>query len=239
MLLFSLGCNTKPKQKDEHVQEKTKRNADQLIHPTQQDRVQIIMDINDTLTYSKAAIENIKNNHPEFFQEIPYNPEQAYFKNTEKVTFSSEAGEDIYFNLYAYFLKQKNDDSLFAAQRKKLLAIYSTINFLMAQIQYGGTYFGHQHRRIAAYAEYSIYLLKDKKSSGKTYDITKQKQLYLRSLRQLITDEISIDQSIGGPDKVKRNLELNSLVNDLDKLISNLFYLRRAQEFHYNHYEYY
>ena len=33
--------------------------------------------------------------------------------------------------------------------------------------------------------------------------------------------------------------ELNKLVDELDILITDNFYLRRAQEFHYVHYEYY
>ncbi|MBL0153394.1 MAG: hypothetical protein IPP93_07885 [Chitinophagaceae bacterium] len=60
--------------------------------------------------------------------------------------------------------------------------------------EYGGTYFTHQWGRILGYAEYSVYLLPKKASDiRKSYDITKQKELYIKSLRQLIDDESKID----------------------------------------------
>lgn len=73
----------------------------------------------------------------------------------------------------------------------------------------------------------------------KTYDITKQKELYIKSLRQLIDDESKIDNETLGKEKAERNKELNKIVDDLNKLITDNFYLRRTQEFHYRHYEYY
>lgn len=73
----------------------------------------------------------------------------------------------------------------------------------------------------------------------KTYDITKQKELYIKSLRQLIDDENKIDNQFSGKEKIERTSELNKLVDQLDLLITDNFYLRRAQQFHYCNYEYY
>jgi hypothetical protein len=92
--------------------------------------------------------------------------------------------------------------------------------------------------RILGYAEYSIYLLpKEKRDIQKTYNITEQKKLYIKSLRQLIKDESEIDFNRLG--KQERNKNLNQIVDEIDKLISDNFYLSRTQEFHYGHYEYY
>ncbi|CAD0007029.1 hypothetical protein FLACHUCJ7_03104 [Flavobacterium chungangense] len=114
------------------------------------------------------------------------------------------------------------------------------INSLFGHFQYGGTYFGHQKMRILGYAEYSIYLLpKENNEIEKTYDITKQKELYIKSLRQLIKDESEIDFETLGQEKIERNKKLNEIVDKLNTLISDNFYLRRAQDFHYGHYEYY
>lgn len=94
--------------------------------------------------------------------------------------------------------------------------------------------------RILGYAEYSIYLFpKEKNELEKTYDITKQKKLYIKSLRQLIEDESKIDFETLGQEKIIRNKELNTIVDELEKLITDNFYLRRAQEFQYRYYEYY
>ena len=207
---------------------------------TKQDTVLIATEIGDTLKYSKKDFNSIVNKHKEFFEEYPANPDQAYFNDNDKEEFGSEVGQDNYFVLYAYFLKQKNGVKEFAKQRQKLIDIFSKINSLFGNFEYGGTYFGHQRSRILGYAEYSIYLLpKTKDEISKSYDIKYQKELYIKSLRQLIEDESKIDFNTLGKEKIERNKKLNKKVDDLDKLITDNFYLRRAQEFHYQHYEYY
>ena len=55
----------------------------------------------------------------------------------------------------------------------------------------------------------------------------------------MIEDESKIDFNTLGEDKIERNKKLNEFVNELDRLITDIFYLRRAQEFQYRHYEYY
>lgn len=242
-----LGCNNQTKRKDPkqpidtvaHV-EKSDKKPDNSKYYTTQDTIIITTEIGDTLQYAKADYNSIVDKHPEFFQSYPENPDQAYFNDKDKEQFGSEVGQDTYYELYAYFLKQKNGVEKYAHQRKKLIDIYSNINSLFGHFQYGGTYFGHQSRRILGYAEYSIYLLPKKKEDiEKTYDITKQKELYIKSLRQLIDDESKIDFNTLGNDKIERTKELNKLVDELNSLITDNFYLRRAQEFHYGHYEYY
>jgi hypothetical protein len=212
---------------------------------TTKDTILITNEIGETLEFSKQEFNNLIDNHPEFFNAYkeygyPQDPDQAYHCNTSSIEFSSEVGQDNYYILYAYFLKQKNGVKEYAKQREKLIDIYSNINSLFGHFEYGGTYFGHQRKRILGYAEYSIYLLpKNKDDISKTYDITKQKELYIKSLRQLIDDESKIDNETLGKEKIERTKELNKIIDDLDKLITDNFYLRRAQEFHYEHYEYY
>ena len=82
-------------------------------------------------------------------------------------------------------------------------------------------------------------LPKNNDNISKTYNITKQKELYIKSLRQLIEDENKIDFNTLGQEKIERTKKLNKIVDELDKLITDNFYLRRAQEFQYGHYEYY
>lgn len=219
--------------------EKSNRPDNSRYHTTQ-DTVIIATEIGDTLKYTKADFNSIVDKHPEFFQTYPENPDQVYYNDKDKEEFGGEVGQDSYYEVYAYFLKQKNGIEKYAQQRKRLIDIYSNINSLFGHFEYGGTYFGHQSRRILGYAEYSIYLLPKKKEDfEKNYDITKQKELYIKSLRQLIADESKIDFNTLGNNKIERNKELNKLVDDLDRLIADNFYLRRAQEFHYGHYEYY
>lgn len=238
-----LSCNNQPKQVDNTTFAITDTKISKLDNSkyyTQQDTISIATEKNgDSLKYSKEEFNNIVNNHPEFFEEYPNNPDQTYYDGNDKEEFGSEVGQDFYYILYANFLKQKNGAQEFAQQRQKLIDIYSNINSLFGHFEYGGTYFGHQRSRILGYAEYSIYLLsKNKDDFTKTYDITIQKQLYIKSLRQLIEDESKIDFNTLEQEKIDRTIELNKIVDELDKLITDNFYLRRAQEFHYGHYEY-
>ncbi len=238
-----ISCNNQHKQ----VESIAINNTDKLIskvdnskYYTQQDSVLISTEIGDTLKYLKSDFNSIVEKHTEFFKNYPENPDQTYFNGNDKEEFASEVGQDNYYVLYAYFLKQRNGVKEFSQQRRKLIEIYSNINSLFENFEYGGTYFGHQRSRILGYAEYSIYLLpKTKEDITKTYDITKQKKLYISTLRQLIEDESKIDFETLGKKKIERIKKLNAIVDELSKLITDNFYLRRAQEFQYLHYEYY
>jgi len=238
-----LSCNNQPKQVDKTTVSDTDTKTEKVDNSkyyTQQDTILITTEIGDTLEYTKTDFNNIIDKHKEFFEEYPTNPDFAYYNTNDKKGFGSEVGQDTYYVLYAYFLKQRNGVKEFAQQRQKLIDIYSNINSLFGHFEYGGTYFGHQSRRILGYAEYSIYLLpKTKDDISKTYDITKQKEFYIKSLRQLIEDESKIDFNTLGQAKIERDQKLNKTVDELDKLITDNFYLRRAQEFQYEHYEYY
>jgi len=194
--------------------------------------------------YAKDEFNRIVDEHPEFFPDFPYFPDLAYFSHGGHggaEEFGSEVGQDSYYVLYAYFLRQKNGVEKYAEQRNRIIKIYRNINNLFQHFQYGGTYFGHQQCRILGYAEFAISILsRHEHNPEKTYDITKQKELYIKSLRQLIDDEVSIDNNTNGvKKKAERIKELNKIVDDLDWLIDNNFYLQRAQEFHHSNYEYY
>ncbi len=90
------------------------------------------------------------------------------------------------------------------------------------------------------YAEYSVFTYKAIDGDfEKTYDIAKQKELYIKSLRQLIDDEITIDTEVRGEEKAKAGKVLNEIVDRLSQEITDVFYLRQAQNFHYSHYDYY
>lgn len=240
-----MSCNNPTKQTDGTIHADTTKQIstdppkDNSKYYTTKDTLLIATETDDTLKYGKDEFNHIVDNHPELFSEYSQDPDQSYYCNAYKIDFESEVGQDTYYVLYAYLLKHKNgvDNSV---MRKKLIEIYTNINSLFQRFQYGGTYFGHQYSRILAYAEYSVYLYSQNKDNiEKNYDITKQKGLYIQSLRQLIEDESKIDNESLGQEKIERTKELNKIVDDLNKLITDIFYLRRTQEFHYRHYEYY
>lgn len=244
-ILATLSCNNQQKQPeritDLHSSEQESANKiEHEEHYTTKDTIFIPTERGDTLIFTKKKYNLIVNNHPEFFDDYIYSPDRSYYSNYDFEHFGSEAGQDTYYSLYAHFLKQKNGIDKYAKQRKKLIDIYSNINSLFGHFQYGGTSFGHQNIRILGYAEYAItHLPENEEDFEKTYDIKKQKQLYIKSLRQLIADEIAIDSYTLGDEKLIRIKKLNEIVDELDALITDVFYLRKAQKFHYQHYEYF
>lgn len=137
--------------------------------------------------------------------------------------------------VYTYFLKSKNGVEKYDSERQKMISIYKKINSLNSNINYGGTYYGHQYKRILGYAEFSIYDLINNKID-KSYEINKQGDLFIQSLNQYITDEVTMDGSLSKNEKKDRINELTSITDDLSKLITNSFYLRKAQEFQYRYY---
>jgi hypothetical protein len=248
ILIFGfLSCTNQTHQADEtnpidnSAIHKSSSKTDNSKYYTTKDTLIITNEIGDTSKYGKQEFNQLIDNHPEFVSDNIRDPDLTYYNHGEREEFNSEAGQDDYYMLYAYFLKNKNGDLKYSERRNKLIDIYSNINSLFGHFQYGGTYFGHQQARILGYAEFSIYLFKISENNGfsKTYDITNQKNIYIKSLRQLIIDENSIDFNTLGQDKVKRTKILNSIVDEIEKAITDNFYLRRTQEFHYGHYEYY
>ncbi|SHL91485.1 hypothetical protein [Chryseobacterium polytrichastri] len=215
-----------------------RQQPDNSKYHTKLNTVLLLPESDFALKLGKKEFNKIVDSHPEFFQDIPENPDKQYYRFGND--FESEAGKDSYFILYAYFLKQKNGSEKYAEQRKKLINIYSNINSLFQYFEDGGTYFGHQYSRILGYAEYSIYLYpKNKDEFYKTYDISKQKELYIKSLRQLVEDENKIDFESTEQQKIELTAKMEEIVNNIDQLITDNFYLRRAQEFQYGNYEYY
>ena len=246
--MATLGCMNQTKQVDNTVHIDTTTNVitptikiDNSKYYTTKDTIIISIEYGDTLKYSREDFNQIIDKYPELVNDkYVGNPDQIYYCSGSRGEFGSEAGQDEYYILYAYFLKQKNGVNKYKQLRKKLIDIYSNINFLFGHFQYGGTYFGHQTSRILGYAEFSVHLYsQNEKPFTKTYDISMEKELYIKSLRQIINDESSIDFNTLGEYKIERNNKLNKIVDDLDKLITDNFYLKRAQAFHYGNYQYF
>jgi F0F1-type ATP synthase membrane subunit b/b' len=76
----------------------------------------------------------------------------------------------------------------------------------------------------------------DKENDTDQYDISKQKKLYIQTLRQIIEDESAIDFESLGQNKIDRIKKMNALVDEIDHLITNSYDLRCTQYFHYQYY---
>jgi hypothetical protein len=194
----------------------------------------------NALKFSKKEFNELISRHPELVSEDPFDPDYAYLCQKYKADFESESGQDSYYILYSYFLKHKHSEEEYSAMRNRLIDIYTVINSIFGEIRHGGSGFGHLYERIPAYAEFSISVYKDRKDDYEnTYDFTNQKVLYLKLLRQFVKDEVLFDRDnwiIGKTNRIQELNKINRVIDKLDKLISSMFYLTQAQQFHYKNY---
>jgi hypothetical protein len=199
----------------------------------------VVIDTEREFKLTKHDLQELLKKEPSFnFHDgyYPDAPEIAY-ATRHVPDFESELGQDIYYAIYAHFLKKIHPYKKSAVRRQTLIKIYRDINNIFGRLAQGGTYFGHQYTRILADAEYSI-------SSGeyrdcddeKQYAISKQKQLYINALKQQITDELNSDFEFLDKEKRKVKKELFEIVKELDNLISDKFYLESARTFQYSNY---
>lgn len=226
-----------------------KKVATDVISAADTDSIDISTDISEKNFLKKTKIKRIIKYYPEIDQEIPEPPDEAYASRGKnavyiqpdddyKIIFGCEACQDEYFELYAYFLYKRDGGNLYSTQRIRLIKLYRDINYIMSALIGGGTYFGHQHKRILGYAEYSVYLYIKNKDDyyHKTYSIVNQKQLYIQSLKQYIDDEISNDLSSTVDQKITLKKDLFKTVGEIDGLLTEYFYLTAVREFQYSHY---
>lgn len=203
------------------------------------DTINISTDDSIVTKYSKGDLKRILKKDPDLNDDRS-NPPDICWGESLKISsdYDCEACLDDYYVLYAYFLREKNGEAKYRQQRKTLIELYRNINYLFGRLNGGGTYYGHQYARILGYAEYSIsvYVYQNEYGAVKSYNITKQKELYLKSLIQYIDDEVNNNLELSAQEKARKIAELVRKANDIGRLITSHFYLEMAQEFHYSNY---
>lgn len=239
---------------DNTVKTISKDTVDKAKFYTEEDTLIIATLNQDTLKYSQSDFNEIVDYFPALYSKYPHDPDQTFrssepFKeitdnngSRKTISFSAETGQDAYYVLYTYFLRKHFNLDKYNTQRQKLTKIYNNINAIYSRLNFGGTYFRHQYSRIAGYAEYAIYLYStDQEFYDRTYDIAKQKELYINSLRQFVKDELTVENRfnegvISSANKKQLETDLYKLIGDIRLLITDYFYLSNAQSFQYAHY---
>jgi hypothetical protein len=150
--------------------------------------------------------------------------------------FDCEVCRDYFFMLYSYLLKRNNGGELYRGKRDTLTRLYSSVVTIYRILNGGGTGFGHMYRRIPGYVEYDINQGIFIEFDRKTYNIGKQKSLYISTLKQQVVDEVNGNDELLKKEKTTARRELVKTVNEIDGLISSYFYLSKTQQFQYTHY---
>lgn len=249
LVIVLSGCNTdsgtKPVGNESNIviTKLPKRNNSGLYANT--DSVIISSKHFDTIRYSKEKFNLIVDNFPSLYSFIPVHPDIAYaqsgyFKDIAKtngdsihLTFGSEQGQDRFYILYAYFLKSKNSEKELDGIRENLISMYQNINNIFSFLNYGGTYFGHQNNRLIGCVEYDVYQYKQLlEYTTPSKDIYKLKLLYFSTLRELISQQSKNDSEF----EAGRHEQIALSLHQLEMLITNDFYLKKAQQFQYRYY---
>ena len=235
------------KKLDSLKMDSNKRQIDSAITNIN-DTIKIALDKNDSVSYTKYGLIKVLNCFPEFVVGRTIHPDFLYAKKDCKPcvkdnsnilgSFDGEAGKDSFYILYFYFLKHKDGDEKYEMRRSTLIEIYRTLNEINGRLKYGGTYYGHQYKRILAYSEFSIFkYISDSLQFAKKIGLSQQKQIFLSALKRDIEDEVSADDSLfDNKSKSERKKQLYKLLFKLNIFISDYFYLKMAQEFQYSMY---
>jgi hypothetical protein len=197
----------------------------------------------DSFPFSKEEYNLLIDHFPKlFYKEYPAHPDLLYATLPAAITgdngnrflpFISEAGKDDYYRLYAHFLAQRNGVEKYAEQRKLLNLLFDAINNLQDQLHCHGAYYAHRRARIPGYAEYAVYQYSLYENNGvKRFAIGPQKKHYIALLRQMVTDEMKVDDDLVDC-ATGRKKSLEDLADLIGKLITDAFYLRQALAFQY------
>ena len=198
-----------------------------------------------SLVYTKNDIHKIEILFPLFKSSVFSNPDEAYEasgvwkeymnqdEKKETFDFGSEDGQDNFYLVYAYYLKQKNGDAKFSSARKNLITLYDTLNDIYSRVEYGGTFFGHQYDRIYGYAEYSIYLLAINKKTSQRIQFNKHKAQYIDSLQKYVAgkEENNVYNKMDEKEGKERAKYFEKKIAILQRLITNYYYLDQLKNF--------
>lgn len=249
LVLLVWGCqNAKVESRNVKIDSTRKQEKKTVKDTTRQGLVPVVF-YDDTINFAAQHLYLAKKTIPQFSEEFFQNPDEAYATRgmgyepkteEEKAfnTFGCEVCQDDYYLMYAYFLRQRNGETKHVEERKTLIALFRLINSLNGRLRGGGTYFGHQYNRIYAYAEYAVYTSNKDFDDEKKYPIAKEKGFFIGGLKQKVLDDerYNFDVAVGAVAKKERKEELLQIVDQINKLISNHFYLKRAQGFQYSNY---
>ncbi len=223
--LFSFFTGKASENKDIPVADTIKIDIDSFSYSYTKEEFQLILDSFPQLQSKGKIIEQ---------------PDSVYYKYPPYVkglSFDSEAGEDEFFLLYTYFLRQKTGNK-HKEVRNNLIKIYRNINRIFGILHYGGTGFGHMYIRIVGYAEYDVYCYPQESKKYGNDNFLHKKKAYIDSLKRIIDEQVAQDRTIHGEENTKERKEmLYTEIQELDRRITGRYYLDKVIDFE-NHHNY-
>ncbi len=219
LMFIAFGCLNKSNTKGlELLNPKESRN-------TQLDTVYISKDPLVELYYLKDEYNEVVVERNEFFSDDFKDPDltyENYLKANNDDRFISQFGADSYYQIYAYFLKNKYKSEAYNTERSKLVELYHSTNRAYSIMAKGGSSFAHNIPRVYAYVEWDIYnhFVLNITDENNTSDFQTEKNLYIDSNAKIL--ELN---------KFKNNETLKLLFDSIHQKIENQFELEHVMQF--------
>lgn len=220
--------------------ELTNRNVSLSLFDTIGGQLEFVT-LEDTLNFNEYFINELRKEYPEIDESSEMlDPQEAYatcakkVKSTERQKtlwsfFESQAGMDNFHLVYAIILREKNQNQDFSKIRENLLNVLHLKNRFNSILNFGGTYYGHKHTRIYADVEHEIYILIKEEFDIYNIPIEFNKERYISQLKDLV-NRIAKEEDMNIKNPVKWKKEPFEIINKLDRLLTNYYYLKKCAE---------
>lgn len=227
--LFLIGCDSnKSREKDlpNNVDTTTKEKTALDPKNKEQNELFVLLDQLDTLkVYTREEYNKILDND---LTEIPENstenPDSLYAsKTTKSSAYKGERGIDLYYLVYAQYVKENVNKQVSRKVRNDLMELFDLLNtFMHRNHKTGDEMAYHINQRIPAYVEYNLINLDEKELKKKVDE--KEKEAFMKDMKNQIFDE--------------EDLVLISLTTDLDDKLDSHFKLKHVESFLEDIYDY-
>lgn len=256
VLICLISCNNKKTETKTEVKIKDEKISVQSLpiiindEKLEKENVIILDEEDNTISFTRNELNKIFILFPVFNEKNIKSPEESFLSDkvwkeyindegiVDNYTFGSEVGQDDFYLIYAYVHRNKGFD----VERKTLTNLFRAINNMYWKLNYGGTYFGHQHQRLVAEVEYSIYLLSQNKCECSDKGFAKEKANFIKLLQNKI-DKAEEENVYNEMDKVENKKKYNDRVKEFRDIIDvikkqtvNCFYLNQLKKYEAENY---
>jgi len=245
ILIIGLSCQervVKNKASERTLKNLSENESISKNDTTNLDDTTLIFNDVDTIWISKTDLHLIESEFPEITSQFQIlHPDIAYLKSIKDIdsnqkgnffneNFSSLAGQDYYYAIYTYFLKNENRFIKYQNERNTLKNLFLLLNDFMSIKAGGGSYYAHRSARIQAYVEFEVLKLYSTSHFLNQLDLKKKKD-FIQMLKIKEKDDEGIDYVFVGLTKQEIQEELEKIISNIDKLITNDFYLNKCLDF--------
>ncbi len=182
---------------------------------------------------TKALVE-----YPNLMSKLPVDNEKVFRKNCDsEIDTNYRDLSDFQNLLFTYFLQQRHNTSEYQKIRIQLLQLFITINDIDKELDHGGTGYMHFYEEISAIVEFEIAKFDYNNSQNDRFEVeyTEEKQYYIRMLKVMLASRKEIDMEFSEEDKLDAFENISSLVNLLDRDITDGYLLNVVRRFQYSH----